>query len=92
MQNKKINFILNMSDFYVYVSSQNLPNNYISKSVAVNTLPSQINVVEKQWEVAVLKTSLTETWNNLTNVRFSLTKYDGKKIRVLNIFLEPQKH
>lgn len=69
-----------MDSFFVYLSSENVNAN-VSKAIASNILPLQIDTVGKLWEVSLIKTAITHYWDNAVNIYISAVriKEDGSK-------------
>ena len=69
-----------MEKIFVYLSSENVQNQN-SKAIASNVLPIQIDAVDKQWEVSLIKTAITHYWDNVVNICISVMKIeeDGTK-------------
>ena len=75
-------------EFYVYVSSENAPDSMV-KSIAVNDLPLSIDTVNKQWEVSLINSNITISWNNLTEAVLEITKSFDTPAQTIQVIVPP---
>ena len=79
-------------EFYVYVSSENAPESII-KSIATNELPLSIDTANKQWEVSLINSNISVSWNNVTDVGLDISKlYGDGDIERIQINLPPARY